>query len=115
VIALVFLRISAADPPTELAAPQAGTTMRVYWTPPSSIPYGYRIYYQPEGGAQQSVVVDSGITTSEYLTVQEDVVYSVNVQTLSETMLPSAVSDTVQSRTGQLHVPVLACISRTLC
>ena len=76
--------------------------MRVYWTPPSPTPYGYRIYYQADGD-QGSVIVTDGSTTSYDLTVQNDVMYDVSVQTLSSTMLPSVVSDEVQSRTGQLY------------
>ncbi len=72
-----------------------GTTISISWTPPSSTPYGYRIYYQAEGdqGPPQSVVVTSGSTTSHDLTVpQSGVSYTISIQTLSSTELPSAVT-----------------------
>ncbi len=91
---------AAADPPTELSTTQVGTTISVFWTPPSPTPYGYRIYYQAEGdqGPPQSEVVTDGSTTSHDLTVpQSGVSYSISIQTLCSIELPSAVTEGVST------------------
>ncbi len=98
--------VSAADPPTDgLSATQVDTTIRVPWTPPSPTPYGYRIYYQAEGdqGYPQTVVVTGGSTNQKDLTPQNGVTYTVSIQTLSSTQLPSGVVEvSYQDRTSQL-------------
>ena len=97
--------VSAVDPPTELAAPQVDDTFKVYWTPPSPTPYGYRVSWQG-GSVQGSEVVVGGSATSHQVTVaghESGVSYTISVQTLSSSQLPSEVA-TVQTRDGEMHV-----------
>ncbi len=84
--------------------------MRVRWTPPSFTPYGYRIQAEGDLGSPQSVVVTGGNTNMRDLTVQNGVTYTVSIQTLSSTQLPSVVVEVpYQDRTSQLLAIQLVC------
>ena len=61
---------TGASPPSGVTAVQDGpTSIRVSWTPPSSLgdTSGYRIYYTRAGGSSDSVDVDGGNTNSRTL------------------------------------------------
>ena len=80
-----------AYPPRGLEAAQYGSTITVYWTPPTvgATPTGYVIYYQAKGEAVESVTInDATLVQHSIVGVQSNKVYSITMLTLSS-MLPS--------------------------
>ena len=86
----------AASPPSGATAVQDGpTSIRVSWTPPSTLgdTSGYRIYYTRAGGSSDSVDVDGGNTNSRTLMgLTNGETYTISVvgrSSTSSTVLPS--------------------------
>ena len=87
----------AASPPSGVTAVQDGpTSIRVSWTPPSSLgdTSGYRIYYTRAGGSGDIVDIDGGNTNSRTLMgLTNGETYTISIagrsSSSSSTVLPS--------------------------
>ena len=88
---ILIYYITDTYPPSAIKAAQYGSTITVYWTPPTvgATPTGYMIYYQASGEEVKSVTVNGGsLTQHDVVGVQENKVYTITMLTLSH-MLPS--------------------------
>ena len=106
----------AASAPTNLMAVQEGpTSIRVSWSPPTSLEntFGYKIYYSG-GGSSGSKVVSGDSTNNDLLTgLQNGGIYTISIVTLataSSQLLPSE-RETVNIGLGTSCPCILMCTS----
>jgi len=105
----LFLFPPVASAPTDLIADQEGlTTIRVSWTPPTSLENitGYRIYYS--GGSNGSVDVNDS-STDKYLLndLQNGATYTIVIVSTSEHFLSGKVEQPISIALSELPQLVL--------
>ena len=95
---------TGAYPPREVKAAQFGSTITVYWTPPTvgATPTGYVIYYQAHGEEVESVTLNDGsLTKHNIVGVKANKVYAITMLTISH-MLPSQETTPFRNEVGKL-------------